>query len=314
MQYNWFESASPPARLILTLSFMVACLLAGIFISLFIAAPIFHKGIFEIFSAVGDIKNPGNIYLLKYFQVVQSIALFIVPPFLLAPLFGQKTTHYLMIKKGPSILLVIIALCLILTAIPFVNWIEEINSKLKLPGFMKGIENWMKTSEENASLISESFLKVNTIGGLLFNLFMMAVLPALGEEFIFRGVFQQIFTDWFKNYHWGIIVSAIFFSAFHMQFYGFLPRMLLGMMFGYLLIWSGSMWIPIIAHFINNSTGVIYYFFYYKGISSNNLDKLGAENNGYIYAFVSLVSVGILMYLFYNYARKEKSYEKNLVH
>jgi membrane protease YdiL (CAAX protease family) len=285
---------------------MVVCLLFGIFLSLFLAMPIFHKSIFEVFSAFGDIKNPGNIYLLKYFQVVQSIALFIIPPFLLAPLFGQKSSDYLKIKKTPAILLIIIASLLVLSAIPFINWVEEFNSKMKLPEFMKGIENWMKASEENAAQISESFLKVSSIGGLLFNLFMMAVLPALGEEFIFRGVFQRIFTDWFKNYHLGIIVAAIFFSAFHMQFYGFLPRMLLGIMFGYLLIWSGSMWVPIIAHFMNNSAGVIYYFFYYKGISTNNLDKIGSQNNGYIYALVSLVCVGLLLYLFYKYSKRGK--------
>ena len=306
MRFNWFESASPPARLILALSLMIVCLLIGIFLSLFLAVPIFHKGIFEIFSSLSDIKSPGNIYLLKYFQVVQSIALFIVPPFLLAPLFGQRSSDYLMTKKNPSVLLIIIALCLVLTAIPFINWIEEFNSKLRLPELLKGVEHWMKTSEENAAQISESFLKVSTIGGLIFNLFMMAILPALGEEFIFRGVFQRIFTDWFKNYHWGIIVAAIFFSAFHMQFYGFLPRMLLGMMFGYLLIWSGSMWVPIIAHFVNNSAGVIYYFFYYKGISSNNLDKIGSQKDEYIYALISLFCVGMLLYLFYSYTRKDK--------
>lgn len=148
MRYNWFESASPPAKLILALSFMVVCLIIGIFLSLFIAAPIFHKSFLDIFTSMGDIKNPENIYLLKYFQVVQSIALFIVPPFLLAPLFGQKSVDYLMIKNSSSILLIIIAVCLVLMAIPFVNWTEDLNSKLKLPELFKGVEHWMKLARK----------------------------------------------------------------------------------------------------------------------------------------------------------------------
>lgn len=90
---------------------------------------------------------------------------------------------------------------------------------------------------------------------------LIALVPAIGEELLFRGVFQRLFTEWFRNIHWGIWISAILFSAIHFQFFGFLPRLFLGVIFGYLLELTSSMWVPIVAHFVNNLTGVIIAFF-----------------------------------------------------
>ncbi len=73
----------------------------------------------------------------------------------------------------------------------------------------------------------------------------------------------------------GIWVSAILFSALHMQFYGFFPRMLLGAFFGYLLLWSGSLWLPIIAHFVNNCVAVIFYYLKFNGIKVVDIEIIG---------------------------------------
>jgi len=299
MKYNWFENAHHFAKLVITLSLMLVCVFTAFILSAFIAAPFFHKGIIDLLNSASDIRNPSNIYLLKYFQVVQSITFFIVPPFILAVLFGYKPADYLYLKKTPAITLIFIIICLVFAAIPFINFLEDVNSRMKLPGFFSGIEHWMKSNEENAGILSENFLKVTTLGGLFFNLFMMALLPALGEEFIFRGVFQRLFSEWSKNHHAGIILSAALFSAIHFQFYGFIPRLLLGISFGYLLIWSGSMWIPVLAHFINNSIGVIYYFLFNKGLVSDSLDKIGTLHQGYYYAIVSfLISISLIYFFF----------------
>ena len=121
---------------------------------------------------------------------------------------------------------------------------------------------------------------------------------------VFRGVFQRLFSELFKNIHWGIIVSAALFSAMHMQFYGFIPRMLLGVIFGYLLIWSGSLWIPIAAHFVNNAFGVIYYYLYYNGTVGNGLQTEGTGSNDQLLVIVSIVCLVILLVLFFRYQKK----------
>ncbi len=307
MKYNWFEAASPPAKFILALALMFICVFIAVFLSVVIAVPVFHRDIVSIFSAISDISNPNNIPIMKYFQVVQSIAFFLLPSFILAILFGHKPADYLKLKKQPTLYLVVITGIIVIASVPFINYLEEINSKLHLPAYFKSIESWMKNSEENADIISEKFLKVSSISGLIFNLFMMALIPALGEEFIFRGIFQRLFSEMFKNYHWGIIISAAFFSAFHLQFYGFIPRMLLGVIFGYMLVWSGTMWLPVIAHFTNNALGVIYYFLNFKGLLSDNAGKIGA--NGQAEGFIttlSIVFIFLLMYIFFKHCEKNK--------
>jgi membrane protease YdiL (CAAX protease family) len=277
MTFNWFENSSPASKIVLSLAFMVSILIIGFFIGLIIAMPLFGKGIFEIIKAGNNLSNPENIGILRYIQTVQSISLFIIPPILLAFLFGSNPSNYLKLKKHPKLISVLIVSALIIVAIPFINFTEMINSKLSLPTFLSGVEQWMKNAEESAKMLTEAFLNTNTISSLMVNLFVMAIIPAIGEELVFRGLFQRLFTEWFKNVHWGIIASAAVFSAFHFQFYGFIPRMLLGVVFGYFLVWSGSLWLPIAAHFVNNTLGILYFFLLHNGYVSDRLDKLGTE-------------------------------------
>jgi uncharacterized protein len=117
-----------------------------------------------------------------------------------------------------------LVLVLSFAASPFINFIGGLNANMQFPDWLSGVENWMKNAEDKAAEITEAFLKVETVGGLAFNIFMIAFLPAIGEELLFRGVIQRIFTNWTRNYHWGIWISALLFSALHMQFYGFIPE------------------------------------------------------------------------------------------
>jgi hypothetical protein len=124
---------------------------------------------------------------------------------------------------------------------------------------------------------------------------MIAFLPAIGEELLFRGVIQRIFTSWTRNQHWGIWISAILFSALHMQFYGFIPRVFLGVLFGYLLVWSGSIWLPIIAHFINNAVAVVAMYLIDKGLLSQEIEEIGTTSDSYYMAAVSLLLIVVFM-------------------
>jgi len=153
--------------------------------------------------------------------------------------------------------------------------------------------------EDAAKVMIEKFMKVDSFGGLMFNIFMIAVLPALGEELMFRGVIQRIFSNWTKNYHWGIWITAFLFSAMHMQFYGFLPRMALGAMFGYLLVWTGTMWVPILAHFVNNLMGVLGYYLIDKGVISKDIEEWGTGTEQIPLVIFSLATVGFLLFLIY---------------
>lgn len=246
----------------------------------------------------------GNSSLLKSLQIVQSFGFFIIPPFILAYLWSRNTISYLQLNKFFSVKTMGYTIIAMIVVIPFINLISELNQNMVLPHFMKSVENWMKINEEKASGVLETFLAVNTWGGLAFNIFLMGVLPAVGEELFFRGILQRIISEkWGK--HWGVWITAFIFSAIHFQFFGFLPRFLLGAFLGYLLAWSGSLWLPIIAHFINNSLAVVFYFLKNKGYIQFDIDTIGTTENQWIGLVSLALFVGVIFFLFRSFHSKK---------
>jgi hypothetical protein len=298
MAFTTFRGMKPFPQLMFSLFVIVVSFLAFMVLSLVVAIPLF--GIDSILNvpSVNDLNDPHNILILKYFQVVQSFGLFIIPPIILGWLFQGNFLKYLYLNKNIQFSSVLIVLVLIVAVTPFINFIGEFNANMQLPEWMGAIERWMKINEENASKLTEAFLNVETLSGLIFNLFMVAFLAAFGEEFLFRGLIQRIFSRITKSHHWGIWISAILFSALHMQFYGFIPRMLLGVMFGYLLIWSGSMWIPVLAHFINNAIGVLGLYYINQNKLNPKIEEIGSTSESYYLAAISVVLIFVLMYTF----------------
>ncbi|MFA5196683.1 MAG: CPBP family intramembrane glutamic endopeptidase, partial [Bacteroidales bacterium] len=134
--------------------------------------------------------------------------------------------------------------------------------------------------------------------GFFINILMIAVLPAIGEEFFFRGVLQRLLGEWFKNVHVAVIVTAVIFSAFHLQFYGFLPRFLLGMFLGYIFYWSGSLWVPIIVHFINNGLAVVVAWLSARGMVDFNFETFGSSDNLFVIISSGVIVAGLMFVLF----------------
>jgi len=287
----------PFPQLMFSAFVILVSFLAFLLISMVLAIPLFGISSMMSIPTINDLSDPESIRLLKYFQVVQSIGLFIVPPFVLAWLFHGKIAEYLYLKRNATSASIFLVAVLVIFALPLINFIGEWNTRMEFPEFLAGLERWMKNAEDNAAELTEAFLKVEGTSGLLLNLFMIAVLPAIGEELLFRGVIQRIFTNWTRSHHWGIWISAILFSALHIQFYGFVPRMLLGVLFGYLLVWSGSMWLPVAAHFFNNAFAVVAMYLTDKNIINTGLEEIGATSDSYYAAILSLVLVFLLMFL-----------------
>ena len=154
------------------------------------------------------------------------------------------------------------------------------------------IPDWMFVFDNNAEKITKYFLKMNTLGDLFFNVLVIAIIPAIGEELFFRGYLQEKMTQWLGKPDVAIIITAILFSAIHMQFQGFLPRFALGLILGYLFYWSGSLWLPIIAHLLNNAMAVT---FSYPALS--DYAYLTENTATWQQAFFSFMAVGLLVFL-----------------
>lgn len=270
-------------------------------IGLAIAAGIYGSA--ELFNVLsGDFA--ANIGLAKILQASSTIGIFIVPAILLAKFEGIPVTAYHKLTIRPAILLIVLCAAIVWVMQPFLVWMVELNQQMNLPAFLQDIEQWMKTKEEAAAEITKSFLAMKTPADLAGALLLIAVLPAIGEELLFRGCLQQLFTRWTGNVHWGIWIAALIFSAIHLQFYGFVPRALLGALFGYLFVWSNTLWIPVLAHFFNNAAAVITAYSYQrKGIPLDDLEKAGQTTWPYV---ILSFSVGVtLLWLFHNRAQKD---------
>ncbi len=295
MRPTSFRNMSPWAQFIFSGFIVIATFLIVMLVGVVVGIPFFGIQILSDPGVLTDYSNPESISMLKYFQTIQAFGFFIIPSFILAYLFGSNTFSYLQLRNNSRLQTFLLILLLVFISNPVINFVGHFNAKLSFPDFMGWLETWMRNKEDVAAEITTAFLNVNTVRGLLFNIFMIGILPALGEELLFRGVVQRILTRWANSYHWGIWLAAILFSALHLQFYGFLPRMLLGALFGYLLVWTGSLWVPIAAHFINNTLAVVFYYFQQHGTTTVDMEKIGTEGNSVFLTAISVVLCYVIL-------------------
>ena len=243
-------------------------------------------------------EQPLSVTALKWVQFFQSTAMFLLPPLCVAYLWSQEPMKWLKVSEFQSFKVSGIAILLMLVALPAINLLSYWNQQMSLPAFLEPLEQWMKTSEESAKVLTEQFMQATTFGGLIINILLMALLPALGEELTFRGVLMNFFEVKGKRVHLAIWCTAILFSAIHLQFYGFIPRMLMGALFGYMLVWTGSLWVPILMHFTNNAAAVLLYFVSLRaGWDMEMVDAIGTGDTLWL-GVVSMVITIIGIYAF----------------
>jgi uncharacterized protein len=198
-----------------------------------------------------DWSRPEVISGMKIIQALSSIIIFFLPAFVFAVIvYSRKATSFLGLKPAQLKSMYVLAIVIIIVAFPFVFWLGEMNQLIPLP-------KWVGDLEQEATKQMQQFLKARHIGDVILNVLIIALLPAICEEACFRGALQRIMIHITKNAWIGIIVTSILFSALHLQFQGFLPRMFLGMILGAIYWYSGSLWPSILAHFVNNAIQVI---------------------------------------------------------
>jgi len=291
MKQSFFEGYSNLSKFLSLIIIVLVCLLFTMLFGIVLAIPFFGSNILELISGLSSKTNPESINVLKYFQVINQIGIFILPAIFYSYLDKRNVISALKLNIKPKIITLLFVSILIFVSIPFVEWMISVNQSIKFPEFLSGLENWFKESENHATALTELFLDVNTIWGLLFNIFMIAIMAAISEEFLFRGVLLKLLADWTKNIHLAVIFSAILFSAFHLQFYGFFPRFMLGVLLGYLFVWTKSLWVPIFVHFLNNAIAVIISYLFNKGAISFGIESVGSYDNSVFLGSVLLIII-----------------------
>ncbi len=166
-----------------------------------------------------------------------------------------------------------LVILLTIAFMPVNGLIIELNQMLKLPESLGPLERWMRAKEDQMAELTKFLTTFSTVPQLVMAVLTIAIIPAIGEEVLFRGILQRKFIVWTGSVHLGIWLAAALFSAIHLQFYGFIPRMLLGALFGYLYVWSGNLWVPVLAHFINNGFTVLMIFLYQRRMTTIDVDS-----------------------------------------
>ena len=189
----------------------------------------------------------------------QDIFMWIVPALVTAVIITRQPAGLLAIDRWPSLRQLVLGVLLLIVSSPFMSWVIRLNADLHLPESMAGIEAAMRTMEANAEQTIQTMLAAQSIGAVIVNVLIIGIFAGFSEELFFRGAMQRIIGSGSLSAHAAIWITAFIFSAMHLQFFGFVPRMLLGAAFGYLLLWSGSVWLPMFVHALNNSLYVALY-------------------------------------------------------
>ena len=292
----FLEGNSPASR---SLTFLGITLLSLSFfsrVSVVLLKPLFGINPLAAGGMIEDFSSPGTRSVLEFLQIVQAIGLFIAPVLFFSWLHDRNVFSFPMLNKKVHLISIGMVIVLMIAAQPLINYLGELNSRLVLPESLKSLEDWMKSSEDQAAKLTELFLNVESLQEFSIVFMMVAILPAIGEEMLFRGSVQRLLGEWTKNSHIAILISALLFSALHMQFYGFVPRMLLGVLLGYLFLWSGSLWLPITAHFVNNGLAVVLIFLNKKGMISFDPDKIGTGENQLVSVMASALFVVLIIW------------------
>ena len=261
-------------------------------------------------SNINNLGDPNIIEGLKLFQLFSAVGLFIVPPLVYGLIATKKPFERLGLNSLNKPINYFLIAILMLAITPFLSWVIELNANMVVPDFLSGIEDWMRSSESKAESLTKAFLSFDGVGSLVYIMIIVAVVPAVGEELLFRGVLQKIMICWTKNPHIGIWITAFLFSALHMQFFGFFPRMLLGALFGYLFLWSKSLWLPILGHFINNGTVVIASYFYPEIIENTDVAVFGEGTGSIVVYVLSFVFASTILFLIWKIDVVNKTEER----
>jgi len=289
MIQNTPEANRPGRMLLLLVLFVVVGNLLALllFTPVAYAVPGFREMLFE--------GAPQSAAFLRTMMFVSIPVTFLLPAWYVQVYSGVKSSRsFVGLTTSPQAKWIFGAMLLVLACQPFLNLIGDWNKHLVLPDTLSGIEEWMRHAEQQAGEISKRVTDTHSPAILFLNVLIIGVMTGFCEEYLFRGVVQNAFLARIKNPHVAIWLTAFIFSFVHFQFYGFLPRLVLGVLLGYLAFANGSLWPSVVAHIFNNSAVVIILFLQHNGYMGSEIDTWGIGST----AWVGLLSLILSVVLF----------------
>jgi membrane protease YdiL (CAAX protease family) len=304
MEYKASNQIHPAMQFLIFIGIFVIILIIGNLIGAGIVLALYGLKTLMALASL-NVSVPNFIPAIWIMQLTGTTFPIFAAPVFFAFIIVRDTDEYIKPSFNFPWILLLMVLAIMFISNPVIEFLSNLNQKMVLPHFLK----WMRDSEDNAQKLTEAMLQMKTIWDLIIDVLLIGLLTAIVEEFMFRGCLQTIFIQWTKNTHAAVWITAILFSAFHMEFFGFLPRLMLGVLFGYFVAWSGSVWTGVWAHFINNGTAVIgTYLFQHKLIKINPDDQHLFSYAGYI---ISLLIILFLLFIYRNVAFNKQQIQES---
>ena len=279
------KNASPKAKIF----YLFLMPLAGLMIFAMVLAPV---------SAVFT-EATQPLWYIHLSAILQAIFVFLLPAYFVIAHTTGKPAEYLKMRKSDAMARkLVFGLWMFVFSYVFVSFLNQWNKGISFPDWMQPLEQWMRTMEDSALETTDKLLSGKTIPQLIVNLLIIAGLTAIAEEVFFRGALQQFIKEWLKNPHAAVWLSALVFSAIHLQFYGFFPRLALGALLGYVFLYTHNLWTAIFVHFINNALVILAVFFWGDTDWMAQMDETPLTP---AFAFTALVSLVATIVLLRNY-------------
>jgi uncharacterized protein len=271
---------------------------------LYLYLPFYDGSEVDLFKAIQNLEDHPEIQpALFAAQLGATVGGLILAPFIYLRSQHLSIGTFFRHNKIPAFIFLLAGLIIIFSFginSLFLEW----NQKLVFPEFLKEFEDWARAREDEATRQTKAMTEMNSLTKLFLGILVIALLPAIGEEFVFRGIIQNELFRGTKNIHVSIWFAAILFSAIHFQFFGFIPRMVLGAIFGYLYYWSANLWVPIFAHFVNNGIQVLALYLYQRGAFNFDIDE--PESVPTSMMIVSGIITAAMLYYFYKFFETRK--------
>ncbi|MBR1630789.1 MAG: CPBP family intramembrane metalloprotease [Paludibacteraceae bacterium] len=279
MQYGKLSDANPLVKALLLVGLMLVCSI----LMMLLLVPMTGS----------DLQSVPS---MRMQQVMQALGMFVLPTLLGSMLWSPKPRAWLHVDRRPQWGVAGWLLVLIIVAQPCINMLAWFNEQLHLPAGLADWEAWMVRQETLADDLLRQMMQYDLSAcGWCVNLLVLAALPAVGEELFFRGALQGLFAERGRPAA-AIWVTAVLFSAMHLQFMGFIPRLLLGALFGYVLLWTGSLWVPMMMHFVNNAFVVSVTMLSFSADGQPSWWETIGQGGTWWFGAVSAVAAGLILW------------------
>ena len=290
----------PVVNLLLLVVVMFAAFCVAGFLIAVIGNLVYGVGLFGLGNVTQNPAAHPNGWAIS--MLAQGMLLFVGfagAALALVALTGYRWADYFMPRRPVSWVWLLTAATIVLASIPFMSGLIDWNARMHFPGFLQGLETAARTMEDQAQVLTKFLTRFNSTTRFLVGVLVIAVVPAISEELVFRGVIQRNLVQWFGSRHAGVWLAAAIFSAIHFQFFGFVPRFVLGLILGYLYEWSGNILVPMAAHFTQNAFQLLLLYLQQRQWAGASFDPDSTDHLPWPWMVVSLLLTAYLLYFFF---------------